>query len=180
MATLAIEQALQLGDKHLQAGRVAEAMLIFQRVLEVAPNNVAAVSALANLVLREGDPAQAVKLLDAAIHGEPRSPHLRSRLGFALLGIQHVPEAAAAFQSAIDLDPNFSAAHYGLSWTQLLQGDFARGWVEHEWRAQVKTLPGNVRDFKQPRWDGSDLNGRTILLYQEQGLGDVIQYVRYA
>ena len=125
MPTLTLEQALQLGDQHLQAGRVEEAKLVFQRVLEAAPSNAAALSALANLVLREGDPAQAVQLLDAAIRAEPRVPLLRSRLGFALLGIQHVTEAAAAFQSAIDLDPNFGAAHYGLSWTQLLQGDFA-------------------------------------------------------
>src|SRR4051812_3126155 len=102
------------------------------------------------------------------------------RLGFNLLTMQRIADAAASFERAIAIDANCAPAHYGLSWTLLARGNFERGWIEHEWRATCQTLPGRVRAFDQPRWDGSPLEGKTILLYQEQGLGDVIQYVRYA
>ncbi len=60
----------------------------------------------------------------------------------------------------------------------LLSGDFERGLVEYEWRTRGAYAP--VRAFTQPRWDGSPLAGRTILMYAEAALGDTIQFVRYA
>jgi hypothetical protein len=60
----------------------------------------------------------------------------------------------------------------------LLQGDFTQGWPEYEWRWRMKEAV--CRSFSSPRWDGSPLQGRRILLYAEQGLGDTLQLIRYA
>ncbi len=57
--------------------------------------------------------------------------------------------------------------------------EFAPGWQEYEWRWKTDEFRAARRDFKQPRWDGGDLGGRTILLYHEQGLGDTLQVARY-
>ena len=70
------------------------------------------------------------------------------------------------------------AARVALGSTLLLSGDFSRGWVEYEARWQVAGRSPD-RGFTQPMWDGGDLQGRTILLHAEQGLGDTLQFIRY-
>src|SRR5437868_13196903 len=64
------------------------------------------------------------------------------------------------------------------SFLWLRRGDWERGWQEYELRWGSQGLP--ERGFPQPLWDGKNLKGRTILLHAEQGLGDTIQFVRYA
>ena len=60
----------------------------------------------------------------------------------------------------------------------LTLGNFERGWEEYEWRWQIPGLY-MPRPFKEPRWDGRPLNGKTILLHADQGYGDTIQFIRY-
>jgi hypothetical protein len=60
-----------------------------------------------------------------------------------------------------------------------LAGDYARGWPQYEHRWQFEHLAGTLPTFEQPRWTGQDLKGKTILVVQEQGLGDVIQFSRF-
>ena len=57
-------------------------------------------------------------------------------------------------------------------------GNFEQGFADYEWRWRRKKSP--MRPFQQPTWDGSELNGKTILLWSEQGLGDTLQFIRYA
>ena len=62
-----------------------------------------------------------------------------------------------------------------------MRGDFEKGWAEYEWRLRGRSVfMQGATKFNQPRWDGRELNGRTILLHAEAGLGDSIQFVRYA
>ena len=63
-----------------------------------------------------------------------------------------------------------------LAWLQM--GDFERGWREYEWRLSCRDFA--IPPIAAPRWDGSPLEGQTILLYADHGLGDTIQFIRYA
>ncbi len=82
-----------------------------------------------------------------------------------------------ALISALATNAEHRMALWNRACLRLLQGDFEGGWpgYEHRW-AQPEMVP---RPFTQPRWDGSSLQGKTILVYAEQGLGDTIQFARY-
>jgi hypothetical protein len=90
------------------------------------------------------------------------------------------PEAGIPFlQRAIQLDPKNVTAQFNLGVAYLLAGDYARGWPAYEVRWQYEHLAGTLPNFSQPRWTGQDLKDKTILVCQEQGLGDTIQFIRF-
>ena len=86
-------------------------------------------------------------------------------------------EALACYDQAVEIEPECVAAHHNRSMLRLKAGDFARGWPEYEWRWKQPLVRAPFT--AAPRWDGSPLDGRTILLHAEQGKGDTIQFVRY-
>jgi hypothetical protein len=87
-------------------------------------------------------------------------------------------DALTSYGQAVCLKPDYADAHRNRALLWLLLGDFEQGWPEYEWRwrCQGITMPA----FRQPLWDGSPLEGRTVLLHAEQGLGDTLQFIRYA
>ncbi len=80
---------------------------------------------------------------------------------------------------AVALRPDNADAHWAYGSLLLLNGDFAAGWPEFEWRWRRKTLPWPRRKIQQPLWDGSPLAGRTIYLHAEKSVGDTLQFIRY-
>jgi Flp pilus assembly protein TadD len=86
--------------------------------------------------------------------------------------------AVACYQGALALSPRDPNLHLSLAHALLITGQFEPGWLEFEWRWLVKDCP--IVSFPQPLWDGSPLAGKRILLWAEQGLGDTIQFVRFA
>jgi hypothetical protein len=89
-------------------------------------------------------------------------------------------EARSAFDRALSLQPQHIVARGKRALLALLTGDFAIGWADYEWRWKDKNFPHNPRYAHVPQWTGFDITSKTILLHSEQGLGDSIQFVRYA
>jgi tetratricopeptide (TPR) repeat protein len=103
-----------------------------------------------------------------------------SNRGNSLLEVGRMEEALQAQERAVELDTSNSGAQYNLSLTRLRMGDWKRGWPGYEARWRFREVHRNPMVFRQPRWRGEALEGRRILLHAEQGLGDSIQFCRYA
>jgi hypothetical protein len=62
----------------------------------------------------------------------------------------------------------------------LMRGDLTEGFAEYEWRSKMEDFPSPKRKFESPKWRGENLQGRTIIVHDEQGAGDAIQFARFA
>ena len=99
--------------------------------------------------------------------------------GNALRELGRFADAASSFERAIALKPDHASAHWNLADCRLLFGDFERGWREYAWR--WKPGKDRVEEFTRPLWLGEQpLGNRTILLHSELGMGDTLNFCRYA
>lgn len=112
----------------------------------------------------------------AALRPDWSDPH--SGIGVLLKEKGRLDAAIASFRRALSLNPNHAEAHWNLALALLLQGNLSEGWREFEWRLKIPQIVA-PEDFSQPRWDGGDLHGKTILAHDEQGFGDTLQFARY-
>jgi len=162
-------------------GELDAAVASYERAIALKPEFVQPLNNLGNALLRLCRPADAVAAYDRALALRPDYVEALVNRGRALLELRQVEDAIAAFDRAIALDPGYGDAWWNKSLALLLGGDFAGGWELYEWRWKLDAFASLRREHPQPRWDGAaPLAGRTILLHGEQGLGDVIQFCRYA
>jgi hypothetical protein len=84
------------------------------------------------------------------------------------------------FQAAADAQPGYANAYWNMAVSKLLLGDFIEGWRLYEWRKRLP-VPVEVRHYARPLWTGTqDIKGKTVFAYAGQGLGDTIQFFRFA
>jgi tetratricopeptide (TPR) repeat protein len=126
---------------------------------------------------------EAVVSCDAAIALRPEHAESYLNRGNALHQLRQFPAALQSYQRALSLRPDYAEAHCARALTQLLIGNLAEAWSEYEWR-WASRHGSNIREkreLSQPLWDGSQaLADKRILLHAEQGLGDTLQFCRYA
>jgi tetratricopeptide (TPR) repeat protein len=89
-------------------------------------------------------------------------------------------EALHSFERALELDPDYPEAHYNKSLVKLALGEYEEGWRLFEWRRKVRFDRSIAQDSACDPWLGeTDISGKTVLAFAEQGLGDTIQFYRY-
>jgi tetratricopeptide (TPR) repeat protein len=192
-----------------RAGKLEEAERGYLAVLEAEPRHVGALENLGVVRLIQERHEDAYALISRALALKPDSADSRYNCGLALHGLGryaealesydralalragHVgtltsrantllslgryPDAIASCARALALKPDHPNAHLNESLARLVTGDFRDGWPKYEWR-----LGGRKREFPQAPWRGdAPLEGKTVLLHAEQGLGDTLQFLRY-
>ena len=167
-----------LGLVLAQQERLPEAVDCYRHALMLKPEYAEALTDLGKALADLGKLAEAVDCYHQALRLKPDSAEANNNLGVVLAYQNRPAEAAACYQEAVRKRPDYADAHVNLAHVMLLRGDFEHGWSEYEWRWRCKEfLPPSC---PQPSWNGSCIQGRTILLLAEQGLGDTLQFVRYA
>jgi tetratricopeptide (TPR) repeat protein len=123
---------------------------------------------------------EAIASYDKAIALNPHYAEAYSNRGLALRDLKRFDEAIANYDKAITLNPHYAEAYFNKSFCHLTRGDLARGWSLFEYRKKM-AAPMGYRPYAQQIWLGEEyLAGKTVFLYWEQGLGDTIQFCRYA
>lgn len=167
-----------LGTILRDQNKLDEALAFYQQALSVQPDEPRALNNIGVILQQQGKAKTAVTYHRRALVAQPNYIDAHVGLGTALQDEGKFDEAIACFDQAIKIAPDNPTAHYNRSIVLLTQGEYREGFAEYEWRLQTGEFP--PCPFKQPKWDGTDLKGRTLLLHAEQGLGDTIQFIRYA
>jgi FkbM family methyltransferase len=166
-----------LGIALASSYRMKEAVAALRRAVALSPGNAEAHNNLGLALVETGRPDEGIGLLEKAIEQKPGYADAHRNLGIALTDAGRLDEALVQFEKALELAPeDHDVTRMNRSRTLFLRGDYEGGWRDYEFRFYK---PENIRvAHEAPRWDGSPLAGRTLLVEAEQGAGDTIQFVR--
>ena len=158
-------------------GDVEAAVPHFQSAAQLQPNNAEVHFNLAISLASTGLKDEAFAAYEQALRADPSHRQAILNLAAILQERGKYRELLPHYDQALRLAPDDPAVRFNRSLVLLKLGDFERGWIDYEARLN---LPGfRIHSRSQPLWDGSDLGDRRLLIYEEQGLGDTLQFVRY-
>jgi Flp pilus assembly protein TadD len=182
--SLSPNQALaycNLGVILSESGRKTEAIDAYEHAIAIKPNLTEALSNLGGVLAYLEQNERAIDFCKRAIEINPNFTDAYLNLAIAYYKLKQFDDAELNFNKTISLDANNASAHLNLAFTKLLQADFEVGLPLYEWRWQDQQAKECRQDLVQPLWLGEeDIKGKTIFLHAEQGLGDCIQFCRYA
>lgn len=158
--------------------RYPEAVEAYHKALEIQPQFPIVLNNLGNSLRYVGEFEEADASFQRAIDLKPDYLNAFKNRGTLHVWTGHLDTGLEYYQQALKINPNEAELHRNLGVIHLLQGNYEEGWKEYRWRWRVGDL--NRPNINASVWDGSPIQGRSILLTAEQGLGDTINFVRFA
>ncbi|WP_051340634.1 tetratricopeptide repeat protein [Azospirillum halopraeferens] len=159
--------------------RYDESLETYRRCAAIAGPTASLLANVGALLRRKGAFDEARRVYLAALAQDPGNASVLYNFSNLLKETGDLDGAIRMVRRATAVDPGNAQLHWNLSLALLARGDFREGFAEYEWRWKYAGFPSRRRDFTQPLWDGSSLDGRTLLIHTEQGMGDVLQFLRY-
>ncbi len=174
-----VEVLTPLGTLLLQHGKTEEGIKQLNKSIGINPNQPEAYYNLGNGLLKNSNFNEALACFDRAISLNPKDSNAFLNRGNTLKDMKRYAEALESYDQAVWLKPDLASALWNKSLVKILTGEYEEGWELYEWGWKCSER-GQVRNFNQPLWLGSEsIKGKTLLIHSEQGLGDVIQFCRY-
>jgi len=167
----------QRGNELYSQGKLNEAIAAYRQCVALQKEFPNARFNLGVALGDAGEYEEAASNLKEVVEAEPERAEAHNSLGFVFARKREIDKAIACYERAIELQPKYAQAHMNLGMCLLQAGDYARGFEEYEWRRQTPQFP-SVRS-PHPSWDGRPAPEKTLLIYNEQGAGDAIQFARY-
>lgn len=161
--------------------RFEEALDSCEHALALRPNYIDALHIRGNalVALQRLEEARAAYMAILALR--PDHADTFNNLGGTFAEMGRYDEALATYERGAAIEPDNARIHYNAALALLTCGDFCAGWSRYEWRWKLPNWRARRRNFAQPQWRGDmPVGGKTILLHAEQGLGDTLQFIRYA
>lgn len=171
-----------LSGCHLDLGTLAQSEDFARRAIESSKSSAAGWSALGAALERQCRYEEALGVSEAAWQLEVENDEVMDcfvGLSHVLSILGRVGEALAYYEEALPQRPSV-IGHSNYAFALLSIGRFAEGWCHYEFRWLGDAQRPSRPHFVRPLWDGQDIRGKTILLRAEQGVGDIVQFVRYA
>lgn len=168
-----------LADAFYTSGSIELALAEYQRAAELEPGNATAWANAGALHQQTGNPTAALGVLGKALEIDPQHPIALNNSGLSFSDIGEFELARDCLRLAVEVKPDYEAARWNKAILDLLHGDFEEGWKGHEARFVQLSKMGALRSFPEPRWNGQRFDGKRLLVWPEQGLGDQLQFVRF-
>lgn len=169
------------GVVHDDLGQLEAAVADFRAALRLAPDFVPARNNLGNALHGLGRYREALAEFDAALGARPEYAEALSNRALALQELGRFDEAMAGYDAALAAAPRLAEARKRRAALQLLRGDFAAGWDDYDHAVQAARARqrANGELPSPPWWEGQSLSGKSILVSEPNGLGDLLQYWRF-
>ncbi len=180
----AVALSPRMAEAHFNLGVIYQAQqnwpqaeAAYRSAVEAQPDHALSHNNLGTLYRNQGKLAEAICCFERMLELKPGAGEALSNLGNVFTMQGRRTEALVCYDQSIRMRPDYAQAHTNRALAWLAQGDFAAGWDEYEWRWKCPDFPAHGHGV--PLWDGSSLEGRTLLVHAEQGFGDTLQFTRY-
>jgi len=168
-----------IGVVYKELGMNQESLMAYQKALELNPKDSAAYNNLGNLHRNMGDLKGALEHLKYSIELNPDYADAYSNVGAVYKEAKEYESAIPYYQKALSLNPKHTNANFDMALIELTSGNYEKGWKQYEHRLNMSELIAKTHSYKTPIWRGEPLDGKRLLLQNEQGFGDNIMFIRY-